>query len=357
LATRSRAHDQRVSTRVVVVGASAGGVEALTRLVRDLPADLDAAVVVVLHVSMRSANVLPSILDRASSLTARSAENGDVLERGVIYVAPPDRHVLVRGDRLEVVRGPRENGHRPAIDPLFRSAAATRGAEAIAVVLTGVLDDGSAGVVAISRHGGTVVVQDPADAAFPDMPTNAIADDSPEAILPLHEIAPFVARTVREPPPPHEGGETMSDDQLEADYAALERGAIARPNPPGELAPFGCPDCGGVLTEVDDEQLIRFRCRVGHAYSADVLLACQEETVEQALFTALRALEERADLSRRFARRLRRNDLGQRADLAEEDADDDERQAEIVRQLLTRPTTGVATGKSVGQNGGGSRHA
>jgi two-component system chemotaxis response regulator CheB len=344
-----------VSTRVVVVGASAGGVEALTRLVRDLPADLDAAVVVVLHIPTRSASVLASILGRASALPTRTAENGDLLERGVIYVAPPDRHVLVRGDRLEVVRGPRENGHRPAIDPLFRSAAATRGNEVIGVVLTGVLDDGSAGVVAISRHGGTVVVQDPADAAFSEMPTNAIHDDSPEAILPVHEIPPFLAKTVREPPPPYERRDAMQDDDIETDYAALGRAAIARPNPPGELAPFGCPDCGGVLTEVDDEQLIRFRCRVGHAYSADVLLECQEETVEQALYTALRALEERADLSRRFARRLRRNDLGQRAELVEEDADNDERQAEIVRQLVQRPLIGVATGADVRENGGGSR--
>jgi two-component system, chemotaxis family, protein-glutamate methylesterase/glutaminase len=345
-----------VSTRVVVVGASAGGVEALKRLVAELPADLDAAVVVVLHIPTRSTSVLPEILDRATPFRARSAEDGDVLEAGVVYVAPPDRHVLVRGDRLQVVRGPRENGHRPAIDPLFRSAAATRGNEVIAVVLTGVLDDGSAGVVAVSRHGGTVVVQDPADAAFPDMPAHAIADDSPEAILPLDEIATFLAKTVREPPPRHEGSEAMSDDdQLETDYAALQRDAIARPNPPGELAPFGCPDCGGVLTEVDDEQLIRFRCRVGHAYSADVLLECQEETVEQALFTALRALEERADLSRRFARRLRRNDLGRRAELAEEDAVNDERQAEVVRQLLTRPPVRVANEKAAVENGGGSR--
>jgi two-component system chemotaxis response regulator CheB len=346
-----------VSTRVVVVGASAGGVEALTRLVADLPADLAAAVVVVLHIPARSASGLPDILDRATTLSARTAVDGDLLQDGVIYVAPPDRHVLVRGDRLEVVRGPRENGHRPAIDPLFRSAASTRGNGVIGVVLTGVLDDGSAGAVSISRHGGTIVVQDPADAAFPDMPLNAIADDSPEAILPLHDIAEFLAKTVREPPPPHAKEEPMPHDELEADYAALDSAAISRPNPPGDLAPFSCPDCGGVLTEVDDEKLIRFRCRVGHAYSADILLESQEGTIEQALYTALRALEERADLSRRVARRLRRNDLARRAERAEGNADNDERQAEVVRQLLTRGTIPVATGKALRDNGGGSRNA
>jgi two-component system chemotaxis response regulator CheB len=217
-----------VSTRVVVVGASAGGVEALTRLVADLPSDL-AAAVVVLHIPARSASVLPDILDRA-------AVDGDLLQDGVITVAPPDRHVFVRGDRLEVVRAPRENGHRPAIDALFRSAASTRGNGVIGVVLTGVLDDGSGGAISVSQHGGTIVVQDPADAAFPDMPLNAIAGDSPAAILPLHEIAAFLAKTVREPPPPAKD-EPLPHDELEADDAALDSAAIARTNPLGDLAP------------------------------------------------------------------------------------------------------------------------
>jgi two-component system chemotaxis response regulator CheB len=337
----------------VVVGASAGGVAALTRLAADLPADLDAAVVVVLHIPARSTSVLHAIIGRATELPTRTATDGDALEPGVIYVAPPDRHVLVRGDRLEVVRGPRENGHRPAIDPLFRSAAATRGRETIGVILTGVLDDGSAGAVAISRHGGTVVVQDPDEAAFDEMPRHAISDDSPEAILPVAEIAAFLADAVRAPLPPRSKEETMPDDELEANYAALDAAAISRTHPPGELAPFSCPDCGGVLTEVDDEAVIRFRCRVGHAYTADVLLESQEDTVEQALYTALRALEERADLSRRFARRLRRNDLEQRAQLADDDARNDERQAKIVRQLLT--TDGLAKRDGARENSGGGR--
>jgi two-component system chemotaxis response regulator CheB len=307
----------------------------LKRLTRDLPADLPAPVVIVLHTSPRSSSVLPQVIGRASSLPTQAAADGDLLEPGRIYVAPPDRHVLVRGDRLEVVRGPRENGHRPAIDPLFRSAAASRGSGVIAVVLTGVLDDGSAGVVSVSRRGGTVVVQDPEDAAFDEMPRNAIADDSPEAVLPIAELGAYVARTAAEPAPPQE--EPTADDELETRYAALDGDAISRPHPPGDPSPFACPDCGGVLTEVDDEAIIRFRCRVGHAYTAESLAASQDNGIERALFTALRALEERADLSRRIARRLRRNDLHERATLADESAADDDRQAEVVRELLQRP--------------------
>jgi two-component system, chemotaxis family, protein-glutamate methylesterase/glutaminase len=318
----------------VVVGASAGGVEALTRLTRDLPADLAAAVVIVLHVSAQAPSLLAQILQRQSTLPTRTAVDGDTLEDGTIYVAPPDRHVLVRGDRLEVVRGPRENGHRPAIDPLFRSAAAARGPGVVAVVLSGVLDDGSAGAVSVSRQGGKVVVQDPKDAAFDAMPRFAIADDSPYAILPVSEIGACIAKLIAEPASNGKEGH-MAHDELETKYAALDGDAIGRSHPPGDPSPFACPDCGGVLTEVDDDAVIRFRCRVGHAYSADSLLASQEESVEQAFYMALRALEERADLSRRVARRLRRNDLHDRAERSEHDAARDERLAEIVRKVLT----------------------
>jgi two-component system, chemotaxis family, protein-glutamate methylesterase/glutaminase len=336
LRPRPNAHKRLVSSRLVVVGASAGGVEALKQLTRDLPADLPAAVVVVLHVSSEAPSVLAEIIGRAGNLRARTAQDGDVLEDGTVYVAPPDCHVLVRGDRLEVVRGPRENGHRPAVDPLFRSAAVSRGVDVVAVVLTGVLDDGSAGAVAVSRRGGKVIVQDPDDAAFQDMPRNAIADDSPEAVLPIREIGACIARLVREPAIAAVGG-GGAVDELETRYAALDRDAISRPHPPGDLSPYSCPDCGGVMTEIDDEAIIRFRCRVGHAHTAETLLDAQEEEMEQAFFTALRALEERADLSRRFARRLRRNDLLERAARAEASAANDERLADVVRNVLTRP--------------------
>lgn len=322
-----------MGTRLVVVGASAGGVDALTRLARDLPAGLDAPVVVVLHVAPAVPSALPRILGRAGPLPARHAEDGEALEPGTIYVAPPDRHVLVRDGALQVVRGPRENGHRPAIDPLFRSAAQSRGADVVAVVLSGSLDDGAAGAVSVTRHGGTVIVQDPGEAAFPEMPRSAIADDAPSAVLPIGEIGAHVAELVAARPAPGDGGPAR-EEEIELRYAALEQEAVERTKPPGDLAPFSCPECTGVLTEVDDEDVTRFRCRVGHAYTAETLLAEQGQTVDTALWTALRALEERADLGRRLARRLRRNDLHDRAERAGEAAAHDEQQAAVLRRLL-----------------------
>ena len=326
-----------MASRLVVVGASAGGVEALARLAGDLPADFGAAVVVVLHVSSRGPSALPQIISRSGPLPARHAQDGDVLEPRTIYVAPPDRHVLVRDGALRVVRGPRENGHRPAIDPLFRSAAASRGREVVAVVLTGSLDDGAAGSASVSRRGGVVVVQDPAEASFAGMPRSAIEDNSPHAVLPLAEIGPYLTRLVGEGAGGNGHTADMGSDEIETAYAALDDEAIERDTPPGDLSPFACPDCGGVLTQVDDETTIRFRCRVGHAYTVDALLEQQDESAEAALWTALRALEERADLARRLARRLRRNDLAERAERAERSAEHDERHARIVRDLLRKP--------------------
>jgi two-component system chemotaxis response regulator CheB len=320
----------------VVVGASAGGVEALARLIGGLPAAFPAPVLIVLHIPARGTTMLPAIIGRAGPLPAKIATDGEALEPGHVYVAPNDCHLLVRDGRLAVVRGPRENGHRPAIDPLFRSAAAAFGPGTIGVVLTGTLDDGTAGAVTISRLGGQVVVQDPQEAAFDEMPRHVIAEDSPEAVLPIAEIADYLVRTVAEPVEDGKEDTAMAEDRarLESEYAALDGEAIERTHPPGELAPFSCPDCGGVLTQVADDRLVRFRCRVGHAYTAEILLGSQDETIEQALYTALRALEERADLSLRIARRFRRHDLLERAAHSEVNAEHDLRQADVVRALL-----------------------
>jgi two-component system chemotaxis response regulator CheB len=177
---------------VVALGAPAGGVEALTRVVADLPGDLGAPVLIVLHTTPTKRSYLPEILDRAGSLPAEQARDGTRLEPNRIYVAPPDHHLLVVDGRLKVVRGPYENGHRPAIDPLFRSAALAYRERAIGVVLSGALDDGAAGSAAISRLGGSVLVQDPEKAAFPDMPRNAIGADNPRAVRPLDELGAAV---------------------------------------------------------------------------------------------------------------------------------------------------------------------
>jgi two-component system, chemotaxis family, protein-glutamate methylesterase/glutaminase len=280
---------------VVVVGASAGGVEALSALARALPADFAAPVLIVLHVPPTGMSVLPDILSRAGPLPAVHAADGAELEVGHIYVAPPNCHLLLTGDRLELTRGPRENGHRPAIDTLFRSAAASYGGRVAGVVLSGTLDDGTAGLYAIKESGGATLVQDPREATYTSMPVSAIAYVDPDYVLPTAELAAVLVRLTAGA----NGKPTEEDPMLDpAPDPSAEQAQR------GDLAPFSCPDCGGALWEANEGELATYRCRVGHGFSENSLAARHAETVEQALWTAYRALEEKAALSGRVARRL-----------------------------------------------------
>jgi two-component system, chemotaxis family, protein-glutamate methylesterase/glutaminase len=323
---------------VVVVGASAGGVEALTALASGLPDDLEAAVCVVLHLPAGAESRLAEILSRAGPLPAVQARGGEPLERGRMYVAPPGLHLLVRGQHVLISRGAHENGVRPSIDVLFRSAALAYGRRAIAVVLSGSRDDGVAGASAIGGRGGCVMVQAPNDALFPNMPAETVSRDHPDRILPLSELAGAVARAVRrlseEVPMSQNGRDEMS---LETEYATLDADAIERDGPPGEPSAFGCPACGGVLWELDEEELLRFRCRVGHAYTAEGAVDAQRESVEAALWSALRALQERAQLSQRLAERLGGAGASRSRDRFEAIAEEARGQAETIRLLLAGP--------------------
>jgi two-component system chemotaxis response regulator CheB len=320
---------------LVVVGASAGGIEALRALAADLPADLDAAVAVVLHLPAGATSRLPEILERAGALPAKQAQDGDALLPGRIVAAPPDRHLLVRRDRCAVVRGPRENGLRPSIDVLFRSAAASFGPRTVGVILSGARDDGVAGASAVGRRGGCVFVEDPGDASFPDMPLATVSRDRPDRVLPLAELGDAVAAEVTrlsaEEPMRENGSGEMA---LETEYAILEAGAVGRGGPPGAPSPFACPECGGVLWELDDTQLPRYRCRVGHAYSAESALDGQGAAVENALWAALRALQERASLAERIAERMSRTRSEYSRMRFEELGRDAREQAETIRRVL-----------------------
>jgi two-component system chemotaxis response regulator CheB len=325
--------DGRVSG-VVVIGASAGGVQPLKEVIGGLPPDLEAAVAVVLHVPATGSR-LPKILSASGQLPATHATDGDELTPGRIYVAPPDRHLLLRGDRCVVVNGPRENGYRPAIDPLFRSAAVAFGPRVVAVVLSGARSDGSTGAAMVSAEGGTVIVQDPAEAEFPSMPAKAIANDHPDCVMPVAKIAAAITRTVRDLSERVEVRDNARDQMiLETRYAALDRKAIEDADPPGQPSAFSCPECGGVLWELDDGDLPRFRCRVGHAYPSDSVLEHGEARVEEALWAAFRALHERAYLSARSARRLRERDAGGAATRLETRAQEALDQAELIRAVL-----------------------
>jgi two-component system chemotaxis response regulator CheB len=279
---------------MIVIGASAGGVEALLNLAVQLPYDLPAAVFVVLHTAPDSPRELANIIDRAGPLEARLAQNGEAIQRGVIYVAPPDQHLLVHKDQVRLTRGPRENRVRPAIDPLFRSAAAAYRARVIGVVLTGLLDDGTAGLLAVKRCGGVAVVQHPDDAMYRDMPTSALAHVEVDYCLPLVRMGRMLTHLAHEPA----GAETEvpHDIVVEAKMAEAIESGTPREEALGTPAPYGCPECGGPLWELHDEGLRRYRCHVGHAFTARALLASQDEALEKALWMALRTLEERSNM-------------------------------------------------------------
>lgn len=287
---------------VIVIGASAGGVEALRTIVAGLPEELEAAIFVVLHLAAGGTSVLPAILERAGDLPAIHPSDGAAIENGHIYVAPPDHHLLVENGTARLVRGPRENGHRPAIDTLFRSAARAVGPRAVGVILSGVLDDGAAGLAAVKAAGGHTVVQSPSDALYSGMPLAAIEGAHPDHVVPSDEIAALLADLVaRVPPDPPETATT--DEVVEESLVAVDRGSTEQPQP-GDPSGFTCPECNGALWEADEEGVRRFRCRTGHQFSLETLLKEQSESVEAAMWSALRALEERAAMLRRLAQRM-----------------------------------------------------
>jgi len=320
---------------VIVIGGSAGGVEAVTRLARGLPADLPAAVLVAIHRGPDGAGLLAEILDAAGPLPAAMAEEGQPLERGRIYVAPPDRHLLVGHDHVHVRRGPRENRARPAIDPLFRSAAANCSSRVIGVVLSGMQNDGSSGLLAIKRCGGLAVVQDPRDAAFPDMPRNALAYAEVDQMLPLAGIVPLLARLAVSPRPPPPA-EVPEEIRIEALIAAQELTVMPDQHRFGPLASLACPECHGTMQEIREDGLVRYRCHTGHAFTLEALRLAQGEAWERTLYAAMRAQQEQAMLCRLLAEEAHgRGQARGEADFGRR-AQDYEEGAELIRQLLAR---------------------
>ncbi len=320
---------------VVVIGASAGGIEALTTVVSGLPDGLEAAVCVVLHVPRGAESRLAQILSRAGPLPAVQVRGDERLEAGRIHVAPPDRHLVVRDGHVLAVHGPHENGVRPSIDVLFRSAAVAYGRRAIAVVLSGARDDGVTGASAVGAAGGCVFVQSPEEALFATMPAETISRDHPDRVLPLAELAAAIGRATEhlsEEVPMSEN--TKEEMSLEAEYATLERDAMERDGPLGASSAFSCPECGGVLWELDDGGLPRFRCRVGHACTAEGAVEAQGESVEEALWMALRALQERAQLSERLANRVGEAGAEQSRARFQAFADEAREQADVIRRVL-----------------------
>ena len=324
---------------LVVIGASAGGVDALRKIIAVLPADISAAILIVLHVWPDGPSVLPEILNNAGPITAVHPYDLERLEYSRIYVAPPDFHLLVEPGSVRVVRGPKENRHRPAVDPLFRSAASVYGPRVVGCILTGSMDDGTAGALAVKRHGGVVIAQDPAQAAHRGMPASAIENGAVDYILPLGGIAPRLIQLVMSGSRLDAARAFVSGDAdlMEATLAEANMDAIEDMNRRGRPSVYACPDCNGTLWELDDNGLLRFRCRTGHAYTAASLAIEQSERLEQALWTAFRALEETASLHRRMAERARERSHVHIAAEHDAAAQKEEDSARVLRDVILKP--------------------
>jgi two-component system chemotaxis response regulator CheB len=318
---------------VIVLGASAGGVEALTALCANLPPDLPASLFIVLHVAPTARSVLPELLARAGPLPAGHPADGEKIKRGRIYVAPPDLHMLIAEGRIRLRRGPHENRTRPAADVLFRSAAAAHGGRVVGVVLTGLLDDGTAGLIAIKRCGGISVVQDPEDAAWPGMPRNALLRDSVDHAVTLAALPALLVRLIAEPAGASlpVAAELMAEIRIsEGDVASMGQHNVSV----GAPSSIGCPHCGGVLNEIEEEKAVRFRCQIGHAFGPESLAAAQVDGLEQALVTAVRTHRDRLALFNRMAEVAREKGLAHAAARWETAAVEAEASAALIADAL-----------------------
>ena len=321
------------SRDIIVVGASAGGVEALQTLVSSLPASLPATILVVLHIPAHSPSHLHLILDRAGELPAMPASDGAPIVPGRVYVAVPDRHLLIEEDRIRVTRGPKENRARPAVDALFRSAAYAFGPRVIGVVLSGNLDDGTAGLWAIKDRGGIALVQSPQEAQFPSMPESALQHVAVDHVLPVADMPSVISNLTRDnvmtgnyAPAP----ELMAE---ETHIALGESGPQVGLLQPGDLSPNTCPECHGVLMRIREGPIVRYRCHTGHAFSVQTLLTGVNEEIDHTLADALRAVEERILFLREMEQLARANHDEATADRCARQADETEQRAQRIREI------------------------
>jgi two-component system, chemotaxis family, protein-glutamate methylesterase/glutaminase len=318
---------------IIVIGASYGGIEAMKTLVRGLPEALPAAVFFVQHTSPDAPGVLPQILTKAGPLPASFPADSEPFQPGHIYVAPPDHHLLLERGLVRLTRGPKENRSRPAVDVLFRSAAYAYGPRVVGVVLTGLLDDGTAGLWAVKDRGGTCVVQDPLDAVAHSMPESALRNVEVDYCLPLAEIAPLLAQLAYTSA--KEGAYPVSEYMkvevgIAQEDTAIEKGLQELFEPSN----YTCPECHGVLLQLKEGQSLRFRCHTGHAYSAATLLSEGKEAVEDTLWAAIRTLEERILLLRQLAEHLESHQQGDEAAALSQQAQATKEQSDLVRRIV-----------------------
>lgn len=298
----SKAPKAKKISRVIVVGTSAGGLNALKKLIGQLPKDFPIPILVVRHISPdATGNVVLAELNKINKLKCVHAQSDTLLKPGYLYLAPSDHHMLIGGDRkILLTKGAHENRSRPAIDPLFRSAAVAFGSGLIGIILTGYLDDGTSGMKAIKRCGGTCIVQDPDDAEYPAMPRNVLNNLSVDYCIPLSEMSDLLHKlTFRKL---SKQKSIPNDVIVEAKIAERVTSDLAAVNTLGDQVPFNCPGCGGILWKMGKDSSARFRCHTGHAYTAASLLAEQTRKIEETMWTSLRMFEERKNLLTEVAR-------------------------------------------------------
>ncbi|MEQ8671572.1 MAG: chemotaxis protein CheB [Aggregatilineales bacterium] len=328
-----------VKQDIIVMGASAGGVEALMEIVRCLPENMPAAIFIVLHLARQGTSELPQILSHVGSLKAFFPQSNQPIEHGQIYIAPNDHHLLVHEGYVSLTTGPRENGFRPSIDPLFRTAAKAYGQRVVSVVLTGLLDNGSAGAVAVKASGGKVIVQDPKEAMFSSMPESVMHVVDVDYILPLAKIpAMLVTLATHEVPEKDQSnlkvGNTIGEKPDNAETGASDN---IYQNDEGNMTDLICPECGGVLVEFKggkDGQLVAFECRVGHRYSLQSMMLHHSEATEAALWAAVRALEERNSLCKRMVEHVSEWSDQTMKQKYEAKAREANEHADVIRQIL-----------------------
>jgi two-component system chemotaxis response regulator CheB len=331
---------------VIALGASLGGIDLLQRLLAHFDASLPAAVLIVLHVSPNRRSHLSQILEATSVLPVTQAIQGERLQTGHVYVAPPDYHMLVRDGRIELDRGARENRMRPAIDPLFRTAARAYGRNLAAVVLSGMQGDGTVGLMAVKAQGGLTIVQDPEESLYRSMPDRAIRYADIDHVAPLREIAALLIAFAHERAASAQQstgqGAGAPDPHAERTHADMREQTEGKRT--GEVSVYACPDCGGALWELDDGGALSYACHVGHAYSPETLLLLKSEAVETALWSAVRTMVERVTIVRQLARRLRESGTEDEATLLEEQANAEEHDIRIIRNFIVQaaPDPGTA---------------
>jgi two-component system chemotaxis response regulator CheB len=319
---------------LIAIGTSAGGVDALLKLARDLPARIPAAILVTIHMSPHFKSELDVLLSRVGPLRASFPKDGEPCRKGHIYIAPPDRHLLVVGERFQLGHGARENNTRPAIDPMLRSAAVCCGSRSIGVVLTGTLGDGASGLFALDACGGISVVQDPQDAAFADMPLNALSRVRADHVVPLAQMPALLDSLAHQ-----QAGEPVpapAGIAFEVEVASGGKAKMEDMDRLGRRSALTCPDCHGVMWEIDEGELVRFRCHVGHSYTAELMSLALDENLRRAMASALRALEERVTLARKLQKQAESEGHNLLAANWREKADEFQANLDTVRRAVRR---------------------